>query len=68
MPRFCTALPPFSGANPAAEAMRNQLRSIVTKPRAAFVFDIFGSDLPDAYFDGVAAQNRQGDMSRDIEL
>ena len=51
----------------AAQAMRNQLRSVVAKPRADTVFDIFGSDLPDAYFDGVFEQSRQRDMPRAIE-
>ena len=48
--------------------MRNQLRSVVAKPRLDTVFDIFGSDLPDAYFDGVFNQCRKGDKPRDIDL
>ena len=56
------------GNSDAAQAMRNQLRSVVAKPRADSVFDIFGSDLPDAYFDGVFEQNRQRDTPRDVEL
>jgi len=32
------------------------------------IFDIFGADLPDAYFEGVFDQNRQGDTPRDVEL
>jgi hypothetical protein len=54
------------GKSAAAEVLRNRLHSV--EPRAAAVFDIFGSDLPDAYFDGVVAQNRQRDISRDVEL
>ncbi len=38
-----------------APALRLQLRSVVVKPRAATVFGIFGSDLQDAYFEGVFA-------------
>jgi hypothetical protein len=56
------------GKPDAAQAIRNQLRSVVAKPRAASVFEIFGSDLPDAYFDGVFAQNRRLDPPRDVEL
>lgn len=52
----------------AAGAIRNQLRSVVAKPRVDTVFDIFGSDLPDAYFDGVFDQSRQRDAPRDVEL
>jgi hypothetical protein len=56
------------GKADAAQAMRNQLRSVVAKPRVDSVFDIFGSDLPDAYFDGVFEQGRQADTPRDVEL
>ena len=56
------------GKADAAQAMRNQLRSVVAKPRVDTVFDIFGSDLPDEYFDGVFEQGRQADMPRDVEL
>jgi hypothetical protein len=56
------------GKSDAAQAMRNQLRSVVAKPRLNTVFDIFGSDLPDAYFDGVFEQIRRGDLPRDVEL
>jgi hypothetical protein len=52
----------------AAQAMRNQLRSVVAKPRADSVFDIFGSDLPGEYFEGVFNQSRQRDTPRDVEL
>jgi hypothetical protein len=54
------------GKSDAAQAMRNQLRSVVAKPRAESVFDIFGADLPDAYFDGVFDQSRHGDTPRDV--
>jgi hypothetical protein len=50
----------------AAEAMRNRLRSVVVKPRVDTVFDIFGSDLPDAYFEDVFEQSRHGDTPRDV--
>ena len=56
------------GQSDAAQAMRNQLRSVVAKPRADSVFDIFGSDLPDEYFEGVFNQIRQRDTPRDVEL
>jgi hypothetical protein len=52
----------------AAQAVRNQLRAVVAKPRAETVFDIFGSDLSDAYFEGVFDQPRQRDTAREIEL
>jgi hypothetical protein len=52
----------------AAQTMRNQLRAVVLKPRVDNVFDIFGSDLPDAYFDGVFDQRRKDDAPRDIDL
>ncbi len=56
------------GNSDAAQAMRNQLRSVIAKPRVDSVFDIFGSDLPDAYFDGVFEQTRRGDLPRDVDL
>ena len=46
------------GSAETAQTMRAQLRSLVAKPRLDTVFDIFGSDLPDAYFDGVFTQSR----------
>jgi hypothetical protein len=52
----------------AAQAMRNQLRSAVSQRRVETVFDIFGSDLPDAAFDGVFELRRQADTGRDVEL
>jgi hypothetical protein len=47
------------GKSAAADAVRNQLRSTIAVPSAASTFDIFDSDLPDAYFDGVFDQGRQ---------
>ncbi len=52
------------GKSSAAQAMCAQLRSVVAKPRAESVFDIFGSDLPDGYFEGVFDQGRQLDTPR----
>jgi hypothetical protein len=49
------------GKTDAAKAMRNQLRLVVARTRVATVFDIFGSDLPEAYFDGVFEHNRPFD-------
>lgn len=56
------------GKPAVAQALRDQLRGIVAGPRASSVFDIFGSELPDAYFDGVFEHDRRGDMPRDVEL
>lgn len=56
------------GKSDAAQAMRNQLRSVVAKPRVASVFEIFGSDLPDDCFVGVFDQSHRGDTPRDVEL
>lgn len=54
--------------NPGAvQAMRVQLRSFVAKPRTASIFEIFGSDLPDACFQGVFEQGRRSDPPRDVE-
>ncbi len=55
------------GEAKAAQAARAQLRTVVEKPRAATILDMFGSDLPDAYFDEVFEQ-RQTDKPRDIDL
>ena len=56
------------GESGAAQTLRAQLRVIISGPRASSVFDIFGSDLPDAYFDGVFEHDRRGDVPRDVEL
>ena len=56
------------GEPDAARALRVQLRAIVAEPRASAVFDIFGSDLPDAYFDGVFDHDRRADPPRDTGL
>jgi hypothetical protein len=56
------------GKSDAAQAMRSQLRSVVAKSRAESVFDIFGSDLSDGYFEGVFEQMRRGDTPRDVDL
>jgi hypothetical protein len=52
----------------AAQAMRAKLRSVAAKPRTESIFGIFGSDLPDEYFEGVLEQGRRNDRLRDIEL
>jgi hypothetical protein len=52
----------------AAQALRVQLRTAVGAPRASAVFELFGSDLPDSYFEGVFEFDRRGDRPRDIEL
>jgi hypothetical protein len=52
-----------------AEAVRAQLRSAVAERRPGMsVFDIFGSDLPDHYFDGVFDQDRDRGKARAVEL
>jgi hypothetical protein len=51
-----------------AQTLRVQLRTAVAAPRKAAVFDIFGSDLPDSYFDGVFDHDRRRDSPRDVEL
>ncbi len=51
-----------------ARAVRTQLQSIVAKPADASAWDIFGSDLPDAYFEGVFEQGRRGDPPRGVDL
>lgn len=56
------------GEPEAAQALRVQLRAAVGAPRASAVFDIFGSDLPDSYFDGVFDHDRRGDTPRDVDL
>jgi hypothetical protein len=56
------------GEPDVAQAMRVQLRSVVAKPRTASIFGIFGSDLPDAYFEGVFEQGCRRDPPRDVEL
>ena len=56
------------GEPEGAQALRVQLRAAVAGPRTSAVFDIFGSDLPDAYFDGVFEEDRRGDTPRDVEL
>jgi hypothetical protein len=56
------------GSPEAARALRVQLRATIAQPRASAVFDLFGSDLPDAYFDGVFEQDRRGDLPRDVDL
>src|SRR5438552_650801 len=56
------------GSPDAAQAMRDRLRAVVAKQQTASVLDIFGTDLPDAFFDGLFEQNRAGDKPRDVEL
>jgi hypothetical protein len=58
----------FRGDSEAAEALRVQLRSVAVEPRNASAFEIFGSDLPDAYFEGVLGYGRCSDTRRDVEF
>jgi hypothetical protein len=56
------------GEPEAAQTLRAQLRAAIAVPRTSAIFDIFGSDLPDSYFDGVFEHDRRGDMPRDVGL
>ena len=57
------------GESKRAQALRAQLRSVMAGTgHGTSVFDIFGSDLPDHYFDGVFEHSRRGDKARDVEL
>jgi hypothetical protein len=56
------------GEPEAAQSLRVQLRSVIAAPRKSAVFDIFGSDLPDSYFDGVFENDRRSDIPRNAEL
>ena len=51
-----------------ARAVRDQLQSIINKSPATLALDIFGSDLTDAYFEGVFEQARRDDPTRDVDL
>jgi hypothetical protein len=52
-----------------AEAVRAQLRSAVAEKHPGMsVLDIFGSDLPDHYFDGVFDQDRRSGKARTVDL
>jgi hypothetical protein len=44
--------------SPQAEELRACLRSLIARRDAGTVFDLFGSDLPDAYFEGVFEARR----------
>ena len=54
--------------SPEAEELRELLRSMISQPRGASAFEIFGSDLPDAAFEGVLDQERRRDPPRDADL
>jgi hypothetical protein len=56
------------GRPDAAQAMRDQLRSAIPPSQPMSVFDMFGSELPDAYFEGVFDSVRQKDTGRDVPL
>jgi hypothetical protein len=56
------------GAPDAARAARDQLRGVAAGPAGASVFDIFGADLPDAYFEGVFEPAARRDPPRDVDL
>ena len=42
----------------AAHAVRDKLRVAVGRPSVDKIFDLFGCELPDAYFDGVFERSR----------
>ena len=56
------------GTPDAAQAMRDRLRSVIPQPHAKSLFDAFGSDLPDEYFEGVFDSLRDKDTGRDAPL
>jgi hypothetical protein len=56
------------GRPDAAQAMRDQLRSAIPPSEPMSVFDMFGSELPDEYFEGVFDSVRQKDTGRDVPL
>jgi hypothetical protein len=56
------------GEPDAATAMRNQIHAVVARTCATSVSDIFGSALPDAWFDGVFEQRDRNDAPRDVEF
>lgn len=56
------------GAPESAQAMRDQLRSVIPHAQAKSLFDAFGSDLPDEYFEGVFDSVRDKDTGRDVPL
>jgi len=56
------------GRPDAAQAMRDQLRSAIPPSERMSVFDMFGSELPDEYFEGVFDSVRQKDTGRDVPL
>lgn len=52
-----------------AQQLRVKLRSVVNGTRHdTSVFDVFGSDLPDHYFEGVFESARHRGKARDVDL
>ncbi len=48
--------------------VRAKLRMALKEPERRSVLDVFGSDLPDEYFDGVFDEDRKGDVPGEIDL
>ena len=51
-----------------ARDVRAKVRTAIGKPEEKSALDVFGSDLPDEYFEGVFDQRRAGDFPRDADL
>jgi len=56
------------GEPDAAAAMRSRIHAVVDRTGAPSVSDIFGSALPDVWFDGVFEQRDRDDNPRDVEF
>jgi hypothetical protein len=55
-------------STPDAQELRAKLRAMIAQSAGASVFDTFGSDLPDDYFEGVFDHPRRPDLARDVDL
>ncbi len=51
-----------------ARDVRAKLQTALAEPDGRSVLDVFGSDLPDEYFEGVFDEDRKGDVPGDIDL
>lgn len=55
------------GEVPEAKTARDRMREVIVSSRPRSALDLFGSDLPDEYFEGVFDQDRS-EFPRDIDL
>lgn len=53
---------------PEADDFRDRLREIVSPQGGGAAADIFASDLPDTYFEGVFEEGPRTDLPRDVDL